>query len=512
MEASYEVDSLNLLSASFGLLGSGIKGNDGNGYRSTSLLDVSLLYSYDTHNMGKTSWYFINRSIDYQRTSHTVEGRMLTLSYKINTRSQTSDARLVYAIASGSEGWDDYLRQLQRTDGSQSTAEQTFQVDYTSPFGTMHKLEAGTKYILCNNTSDNDRHICTAGTDSDYRFDPENSMHYRHRNDILTAYLGYGLNWQKLSGRLGVRFEHTIENVEYRLGGGGDFRKNYDDVVPSASLGWKPGELSNLRVEYNMRIFRPSITTLNPYLDDTDPSNLRRGNPELESEHSHAFDLSYSNFTPKLNVNLALHYTFTNSISSVTTLTPEDDIPGLDESKRMGKENQLNLSTYANWNATKDTRISANLYIIYTDVKGAQGMHNSGWGFFGYGGAQQSFRHDWCLSLSVFGQSRWVLLQGKSGGYLDYNLSLNKSFLERRLTLAAYASNFLKKYARYESHIGEPGFTSDTWSRIPQMRFGLSVSYRIGELKAGVKKAMRTISNDDVKSDGQTGSSASAAD
>lgn len=72
---------------------------------------------------------------------------MLTLSYKINTRPQTSDARLVYAIASGSEGWDDYLRQLQdqRTDGSQSTAEQTFQVDYTSPFGTMHKLETGTK-------------------------------------------------------------------------------------------------------------------------------------------------------------------------------------------------------------------------------------------------------------------------------------------------------------------------------------------------------------------------------
>ena len=31
-------------------------------------------------------------------------------------------------------------------------------------------------------------------------------------------------------------------------------------------------------------------------------------------------------------------------------------------------------------------------------------------------------------------------------------------------------------------------------------RFGLSVSWRIGELSSGVKKAERSIENDDVKS------------
>ena len=39
------------------------------------------------------------------------------------------------------------------------------------------------------------------------------------------------------------------------------------------------------------------------------------------------------------------------------------------------------------------------------------------------------------------------------------------------------------------------------------MRFGVSISYRIGELKATVKKAARTISNDDVKSGESGGSS-----
>ena len=77
--------------------------------------------------------------------------------------------------------------------------------------------------------------------------------------------------------------------------------------------------------------------------------------------------------------------------------------------------------------------------------------------------------------------------------------------MERRLSLSAFASNFFKKYNRFSSHIEGTGFVSDTWNKYPQMRFGLSVSYRFGELKASVKKATRTISNDDVKSGGGSG-------
>ena len=97
------------------------------------------------------------------------------------------------------------------------------------------------------------------------------------------------------------------------------------------------------------------------------------------------------------------------------------------------------------------------------------------------------------------------MLQGKGSSFFSYSLSLNKSFMERRLSLSAFASNFLKKYNRYSSQIEGQGFVQDSWNKYPQMRFGLSVSYRIGELKASVKKAARTITNDDVKSGGSSG-------
>ncbi len=519
MEASYEIDSLNLISASFGLWGGGNSSNGGSNYVGNSPLDNHLLYQYGIGSHSKSSWYSIDGGIDYQRLSPTIKGRMFTLSYKVNTRPQTSDSYSEYDIAYGHDDWTDYLRRLQdqHNDGSQNTTEHTFQADYTTPIGEMHTIESGVKYILRNNSSDNDRYLRTSADNADYVFDDEYSTHYRHQNDIIAAYLGYGLKWKKLSGRLGVRYEHTIEDVKYLLGRGDDFRKNYDDVVPSASLGWKLTDLSNLRVGYNMRIYRPGIWYLNPYLDDSNPSSISQGNPELDSEHSHAFDLSYSNFTPKFNINLSARYSFTNnSIQSVTSLVSEDDIPDFSEDKKTGKDvlyttyqnigksRNLNLSAYVNWNATKDTRIYANLFGGYTSLKGADGLENDGWNLFAFGGAQQTFKHDWRLSVNVFGQTPWIMLQGKGSSFFSYSVNLNKSFLNRRLSLSAFASNFFQKYNKFESHIEGQGFLQDSWNKYPQMRFGFSVSYRIGELKASVKKAARTITNDDVKSGGSS--------
>lgn len=519
MEASYEIDSLNLISASFGLWGGGNSSNGGSNYVGNSPLDNHLLYQYGIGSHSKSSWYSIDGGIDYQRLSPTIKGRMFTLSYKVNTRPQTSDSYSEYDIAYGHDDWTDYLRRLQdqHNDGSQNTTEHTFQADYTTPIGEMHTIESGVKYILRNNSSDNDRYLRTSADNADYVFDDEYSTHYRHQNDIIAAYLGYGLKWKKLSGRLGVRYEHTIEDVKYLLGRGDDFRKNYDDVVPSASLGWKLTDLSNLRVGYNMRIYRPGIWYLNPYLDDSNPSSISQGNPELDSEHSHAFDLSYSNFTPKFNINLSARYSFTNnSIQSVTSLVSEDDIPDFSEDKKTGKDvlyttyqnigksRNLNLSAYVNWNATKDTRIYANLFGGYTSLKGAEGLENDGWNLFAFGGAQQTFKHDWRLSVNVFGQTPWIMLQGKGSSFFSYSVNLNKSFLNRRLSLSAFASNFFQKYNKFESHIEGQGFLQDSWNKYPQIRFGFSVSYRIGELKASVKKAARTITNDDVKSGGSS--------
>ena len=394
MEASYEIDTLRLVSMSFGLWGGGNNSTSINNTLATAPGTSNELYRYVSDGRSKSSWYSIDGGVDYQRMFH-VKDRMFTLSYKINTSPQTSDSYSTYNDMHAATDWEDFLKRLYdlNNDGSQNTTEHTFQADYTTPIGKIHTLEAGAKYILRDNSSEDDRYERQIGTTGDYVLDEEHSSHYKHQNDILAAYMGYGLRVKKISGRLGVRYEHTKQEVKYLLGRGDDFNKNFDDVVPSASIGYKLTDMSNLRFGYNMRIYRPGIWYLNPYLNDSNPTNISQGNSHLDSEKSHSFNLSYSNFTQKFNINLSARYSFTNnSIEQVTEQVKDTEIEGLQNPtgkevlystyQNIGKSRNASLSGYVNWNATSNTRIYANLYGNYTYMEGANGLKNDGWNLF----------------------------------------------------------------------------------------------------------------------------------
>ena len=509
-EASYEIDTLRLVTASFDLYRGSNNNNSDNSTVATSPLTSAQLYRYTRSGYSQSSYSFVEGGLDYQR-SFSVERRLLTLSYRIETDPDKSDSYTDYHDMQAADGWESFLQRMknQRNDGSERTTEQTFQLDFTTPLAKYHTIETGLKYILRNSSSEDDRY-------EEEVFDSEHSSHYKHRNDIFAAYLGYGLSVKKLSGRLGMRYEHTLQDVEYKLGRGDDFKKHFNDFVPSASLGYKMTQTSNLRFGYDMRIYRPGIWYLNPYLNDTNPTSISQGNSSLDSEKSHSFSLTYSNFTQKFNINLSLRYGFTrNSIESVAKMMPDTQIPGLKNPtgkdvlyttyENIGRSEGINLNTYINWNATKNTRIYVNGRLAYTDMDDGGTLHNFGWDLYAYGGAQQTLPKDWRISFNFYGVTPRVTLQGKSGSYSSYGINIQKSWLNKRLNVTLSATNFLKKYMYYDSSMEDAYFRQDSWSKSVSQSFSLSVSYRIGELKASVRKAERSISNDDVKSGGSGG-------
>lgn len=519
LEASYEIDTLRLLTAAFGMYG-GSNESDNNGntvmYR-TNHEDVAYRYRTDSRN--KNSWYSINGNIDYQRTSRKNKQRMLTLSYKINTQPQTDNSRNVYLDIFPDEQKEELAERLRlenyHSDGKTNTMEQTFQVDYTTPIGKLHTIETGAKYIFRRNSSDNALYEAAGGSDN-YTYNEDRSSEYRHLNHILSAYAGYTLKYKDFSFKPGVRYEQTIQRVKYIVGPGEDFHTNYSDWVPSVSLGMKIGKTQNLRVGYNMRIWRPGIWNLNPYFNNQDPMSISQGNPDLKSEKSHAFDIAYSNFSAKFNINVSLRHSFgNNGIEMVSRLITNENGEIFDDNPEhmapngamystydnIGKNRDTGLSLYLNWNASPKTRIYVNGRGSYRDLKSeAQGLHNYGWNVSCHGGIQHTLPLKIRLSLNGGGSTPYISLQGKGSGYQYYSIGLNRSFLkDDRLTLNLYCNNIFEKYRTYNSHTKGDNFISKSSGKYPNRYVGFSISYRIGELKASVKKAARSINNDDVK-------------
>lgn len=517
IEASYEIDTLRLITGSFSLSKFTSKRDALNTAFSTMPATGQRLYGYRSPSHSKENWDDYSASLDYQR-SFSVKDRLLTLSYRLESSPSTSDSRYLYTDREAADDWQTFIDRMrdQRMDGDENTMEHTFQIDYTTPFAKHHTWEAGVKYILRRNKSDNDRYNLGTG-DKDETYDSDNSSHYRHHNDILAAYTGYGLTLDKWSARLGLRYEHTQQKVEYLLGRGTNFHKNFDDLVPSARLGYKFSDATNLSLGYKMRINRPGIWYLNPYLDDRIPDAISQGNPNLDTEKSHAVDLQFSSYNSKLTYTLTGTYQFVNnSIESVDRLVNDRNIEGLPNPTgkdviyssyaNIGHIQYAGLMAYANWTPITNTRITLNGSVGYSHMSDGQSLRNHGWCTNIDASLQQTFAKTWIFNASYYVQTPQPTLQGKDARYQWYNFSLSKSFMDKRLTLTAYIINpFGKRYFCYRSETVANNFRTTASSSWCQLYYGVSVRFRIGKLKASVKHTERTVENNDVKQGGGGG-------
>lgn len=519
LEASYEIDTLRLLSFGFGMYGGG---NDMNGVTANNMYAAdhkNIAYGYKALNNGDNSWYSFNGNIDYQRVSSKNKKRVLTLSYKINTNPSTDDFYNKYDDVTPTDKEqqiiDRFFLYNSHSKGKSNTLEQTFQIDYISPIGKYQSLGSGVKQIFRRNTSDN-QFFESKGLNDVYDYNEKRSSNYKHMNYITAAYLEYVLQYKKFSLKPGVRYEYTAENVKYILGPGTDFKTSYNDIIPSLMFGFNIGDTQNIRLAYNMRIWRPNISNLNPYFNNTDPMNVSQGNPNLKSEKSHKIEATYSSFSSKFNINLSVSHTFGNDgIQSVNRLITQPGGEQIGEHlvpegalystfKNIGKSKNTSMNIYLGLNPLPKLRLSLGCYESYVDIKSPeQKLHNYGWQTTLFGNAQYTLPLDISMSINAGGASSSIDLQGKGPKYFFYGLNLNRSFLkEKRLTVSAFCNNLFNKDLVMDNEVNGANFVSKTTNRIPFRRFGISISYRLGKLGVSVKKAERSIVNDDLKSGG----------
>lgn len=499
MEGSYEIDTLNLITFSMNMFGGKFKNN---GRGSTNMLNAQRehAYSYNTLSRNESEWASLGFNFDYQR-SFKKKGEYLTFSYRYNGSPDNSEAYTEYEDVKDYPYSMDYLRD-QHYDNDARTDEHTFQLDYTNPITKQHQIDAGVKYILRRNQSDSK--YFKADDNNIYQPDNDLTSKFNQDQDILAAYADYQLKLGKFGGKAGVRFEHTIMDVEYKYMPDRNFDSNFNDLVPSASFTYQLAPTKTIRANYNMRISRPSIWYLNPFRDTSNPTSVSYGNPDLDSEKSHSVGMTYSSFSQKFNMNLSLNYSFVNN--GIERYSFMENGVQNNTYGNIGHTNRTRLSLWMNWNPGSKTRISINASGSYSDYKSDNEeftARNHGYQGNFFGNAQQTL--PWDIRFSVYGGggTPYISLQGKGSSFTYYGFSLSRSFLkEKRLTVSMNASNIFSKYNTYDNSTTTSTFTSWSKSKSPNRYYGINISWRFGELKAQVKKAARSINNDDLKGGG----------
>ena len=456
-------------------------------------------FSYGSSTDMKNKNTSFSGSVDYQRFLNQEHTQSLALTYQLTysptTTEMTSNFDSSFLTSQSSFDLTDRY-----SENKDKTTNHIFQLDYTMPLGTGKTLSLGSKLQLHDATSDAKYYLKDV-------YDPSSSSDYEYSNKILAGYGEFAGNWSKLGAKAGLRYEQTWQDVEYHLGNGQDFSTNYSSLVPTASLQYNLSQGSNLGLSYNMRISRPGISYLNPYVDKTNPIALTYGNPDLDVEKAHNVTLVYNVFSSKLMMNLNLHHNFVDNAISQYSFYDADNLLNTTYGNVVSSH-QTGLSGYVNYLITKNTRLFFNGGLNYTDLRSnTLAQSNNGWTANIMGGVQQTL--PWKLQLSAFAiaSTKNYTLQGWSGGFNLVTASMSKTLLNDKLSLSISGMVGLNKGGKLniESYNKGTNYTAHNNISVPIYGVTFTASYTFGNTQIMTRqKRQSRIQNDFIEQQSQS--------
>lgn len=487
-ELSYELDSLNLLSATFNYNErSGSQGSD----QYTAMRDANNTISQAYHTAGNSTAgnHGADIGLDYQLGFKHNKNELLTASYRYNNSGSSQSNHIAYdqTVNYTQPGYSQY--------NTAGTKENTAQLDFIDPLKII-TIEAGAKMILRNYYSDFYTDTLNAAS-GQYFPEAAQTNNFTYHQDVYSLYNSYQVSLTGWVFKGGLRFERTDINADFSSVGS-TLEKGYNNLVPSFSAQRSLNSTSNLNFGFTQRIQRPGITQLNPFVNQSNPQYVTEGNPVLTPAITNNFELSYGNFA-KGAVNFSTHYSFSNNtIQNVTTLGANDvtttTFANVGADKNLGADLSINYPLSKKWN------LNVNAELLQVWLKGTyNGSFYTNSGQQGHIFISSNYRTDngFRFNLDVGFDSRYVLLQGRDNYFFNNSYSVVKELFNKKFMVYIGVNNPFHKFNTLDFFTKSADFQTYNANQNYYRAINVGFLYRFGKLNSNVKKTQRTIQNDD---------------
>ncbi len=490
-EASYEVDTLNLVSVSFN---GSLTDNESLWLSTTEDFDGTRVATRRNEKTGKFigDWKNFTGTFDYQKLFKRKD-RIFTFSYRYDQSKNGENHNDKFV---GLLNFPDYW-QLINIDGN--NIEQTLQMDYVDPFSKKSQLETGFKQIWRKNNTLTDRNMFDDNLDnwvhSDYG---SNNLDYKQR--VLGIYLTYQLKLKKGIFKAGLRAENTVNRGFFKSTDDTTFTNRMFNLVPFLLVTRDFENGKSLKLSYTKRLARPGIWYLNPYYDDTDPRNISMGNPQLETEVSNNFEFSFSKFSEKFNFSLNTNAAFSDNLISDVSFVQPNGVK-VTTYKNIGNDHMVGGTVYGSVQVTKKLNFNATVGLNYRDIESNNnsGLKNSGWSNSGNFNLKLNPWKNATLLAGAGINSRSIYLQGTWPRWLWSYVTYQHDFWNKKLKLETRLDGPFNKYINYSYKKYNQYFYETLTNRFSAQVLSFKLSYSFGQMKDQVKKSKKSIKNDDLK-------------
>jgi outer membrane receptor protein involved in Fe transport len=306
--------------------------------------------------------------------------------------------------------------------------------------------------------------------------------HFNYNEFINAGYVTYSNKIKDFGFQLGLRVENTYSKGDL-VTTGETFTKKYTGLFPSVNLSQKIGLSNELQLTYSRRLNRPRGGDLNPFIESSDPFNIRRGNPDLNPEYINSFELSYLRFFTGTFLTGTVFYRRTDdvitrfriNIDSVTTLTYPVNL---------AKSNSYGVEFIANtqpldWFSLNTSFSYFNTKITGDNIQSDLSSSGNSWTaktnatFKMWGGINLTVMHNY--------QSRRPTALGYIEPMQSVDAAAKKDFMGGRLSIGVRAGDIFNQQ-KMNMVINQPDYTQTTIRQRDSQSLFLTMTYKLGTI------------------------------
>jgi len=407
------------------------------GYNNISFLDGRLASNALTDNTQESRW--------------NTQGVNVNLLKKIGSRNHELSADFDYTYADYSANqyllsdfqqtdFQPAFRSIRRGQTPSTTYLYVGKSDYVHHISDGQKLEVGWKssWITADNNAVND----TLRQDQ-WVIDENTSNHFNYEEQIHAAYVNYSLERKLWNVMAGLRMENT-HTVGNQLTANHRVERRYTQLFPSVSVAYKPNATHTVQFSYSKRIQRPDYEDLNPFRYYVDAFVFWEGNPQLQPELAHSFELTYL-FGGDLGI--SLYYTHIDDvITSVLTQLPEQNvtirsIDNIERFSNVGVNINYTLKPLPFWTSVNNVNGFNNSYL---GAYNGEAIDNQSWS--ATFNSTNTFAFGKGISAEINGEYNTARVDGvlRLNAYGAVSAGVMKKLLQDKLTLKLAVSDIFR--------------------------------------------------------------------
>ena len=387
---------------------------------------------------------------------------------------------------------------IQRTTRNGFNRNYNIQFDYTRPLGSFGKLEGGYRSqirISESSTFADQLSPVNGGFDFNYAL----SNDFNSKDQVHAAYINYQNQIKSFGYQIGLRAEDAKLDTRmgaYNINSNLAFTPGqvaYTRIYPSVFLTQKINEAQQVQLSYSRRVNRPRGWDTNPFLDVSDPLNYRQGNPNLQPEDVHAFELSYSRFWKKFSIISSAYMRQTNDVIQRIRTEPDANGITITTPQNLTRNISSGLEFIGKFDLVKKWNFTANVNLYQSKIQGVPAfgiVENAG--FSWNANLTNNFTLPLGITLQIKGDYRAaeVMAQGKRNAMYGLDAGGKYDFKDKKSSLSL---NIRDVFASRRWSMTTEGSTSivDFSRQMQGTMANLTYSYRFGKTAFNFKKTKK---------------------